>query len=294
MVRTFLLLFLLVYLPASVAVAADKNGWPTVSVVGGGYSVGQSSSFKAGVLTGIKLGYELNGRNVVERLGIEGVLQRVNGEVEADGSDADINIARLDILYLFNPPKSAAKLHPFLSVGGGLFWVDGDNVSASESSALIGYGGGCKFMFTDFLGVRADLRQILVFDNDTRSDYEYSLGMIYRFGVERAVPTKVELVDADLDGVDDSKDKCPETPQHFSVDKTGCPVNVPDSDSDGVPNYLDSCPDTPSGLSVDKSGCFLDDDGDGVPNERDRCPANPPGFQVDENGCTKLIRRSKG
>lgn len=89
-------------------------------------------------------------------------------------------------------------------------------------------------------------------------------------------------VDSDGDGVEDSKDLCPNTPPGVKVDQFGCPV---DADGDGVPDYLDKCPDTPKGVRVDKNGCPLDSDGDGVPDYMDKCPNTPKGVQVDQNGC---------
>ncbi len=59
--------------------------------------------------------------------------------------------------------------------------------------------------------------------------------------------------DSDHDGVDDSMDKCPNTPENVSVDKNGCPF---DSDKDGVFDYKDKCPDTPIGAPVNSMGCW--------------------------------------
>jgi outer membrane protein OmpA-like peptidoglycan-associated protein len=93
---------------------------------------------------------------------------------------------------------------------------------------------------------------------------------------------KQVYMDSDGDGVPDSLDKCPNTPQGVKVDANGCPL---DSDRDGVPDYLDKCPNTPAGVQVDKNGCPLDSDGDGIPNYLDKCPDTPAGVKVDQNGC---------
>ena len=61
-------------------------------------------------------------------------------------------------------------------------------------------------------------------------------------------------MDADGDGVVNSKDKCPNTPKGAKVDARGCPL---DSDGDGVYDHLDKCPNTPRGLAVDYKGCPL-------------------------------------
>jgi len=92
-------------------------------------------------------------------------------------------------------------------------------------------------------------------------------------------------LDDDRDGVGNSIDQCPNTPQGVMVDNVGCPI---DSDGDGIPDYLDNCPDTPAGVKVDELGCplpELDSDGDGVLDSKDKCPDTPKGIKVDEVGC---------
>jgi len=94
-----------------------------------------------------------------------------------------------------------------------------------------------------------------------------------------------DVFDTDGDGVNDDKDKCPNTPKGTKVDANGCPL---DSDKDGVADYQDKCPNnTPAEISagVDKSGCPLDSDGDGVADYKDKCPGTPAGTPVDLDGC---------
>jgi OOP family OmpA-OmpF porin len=89
-------------------------------------------------------------------------------------------------------------------------------------------------------------------------------------------------LDSDGDGVADSLDQCPGTPQGAAVDARGCPL---DTDGDGVPDYLDQCPATASGVVVDEKGCPKDSDGDGVQDHLDQCPDTPAGLIVDKKGC---------
>jgi OOP family OmpA-OmpF porin len=72
--------------------------------------------------------------------------------------------------------------------------------------------------------------------------------------LEKAPTTAAAPKDSDGDGVIDSLDKCPSTPQGAAVDKVGCPL---DSDSDGVYDYRDQCPGTPEGAKVNELGCWI-------------------------------------
>jgi OOP family OmpA-OmpF porin len=266
--------------------AFAEAGWPNISLIGGGYALGNSSGLDGEMTYGVRIGYEIDGKSLADRLGVEGVYQQVDAEAKVSGEDVDVSLLRLDFLYLFDPLKQFSKLQPFLAAGGGAILVDGELENTTDP--LLSYGLGARLFFTDYFGARLDLRQNLVFASEVRTDMEYTLGLFYRFGVERKVVPKQRTTDSDGDGVMDSRDKCPDTPRGFAVDKLGCPVDAPDTDGDGVADYQDKCPDTPKGIKVKADGCFFDDDGDGVPNELDRCPANPPGFKVDENGCTQL------
>jgi outer membrane protein OmpA-like peptidoglycan-associated protein len=88
--------------------------------------------------------------------------------------------------------------------------------------------------------------------------------------------------DDDGDGVKNKRDRCPNTPPGYKVDKHGC---VLDSDDDGVADDMDKCPGTLLAVRVDVWGCPLDDDGDSVPNIADKCPDTPAGVPTDSTGC---------
>ena len=94
--------------------------------------------------------------------------------------------------------------------------------------------------------------------------------------------------DEDNDGVINSDDLCPNTPNGESVDANGCGESQKDDDNDGVFNNLDLCPNTPNGESVDSDGCGesqKDDDNDGVFNNVDICPNTPSNETADNLGC---------
>jgi outer membrane protein OmpA-like peptidoglycan-associated protein len=103
--------------------------------------------------------------------------------------------------------------------------------------------------------------------------YTGYVGLSYTIGAK---------TDEDNDGVEDSEDLCPNTPEGLKVDINGCPV---DTDRDGVPDYLDLCSNTPARVRVNENGCPLDSDRDGVPDFVDRCPRTPPNIRVNRYGC---------
>lgn len=269
------------------ALAEEKHGWPTLSLTGGIYSFADETDLGSEPLYGVKLGYEINGDSLSNRLGVEAVYHYAKGTIKASQADIDASQIRLDVLYLFNPLKKAKNLTPFFAVGAGGLFVDGD--LGSDTDPVVAYGLGCKFPLTSALSLRADVRHVLVFSAEQLDEFELTAGLHYRFGQPKKIKKQLQaVVDSDNDGIIDGKDQCPETPTGLKVNAQGCPLNPPDTDRDGVPDYLDRCPDTPPGYSVDDDGCLLDSDRDGVPDPFDQCPNNPPGFEVNADGCMKI------
>ncbi len=78
----------------------------------------------------------------------------------------------------------------------------------------------------------------------------------------------VEKKDRDNDGIEDSKDACPDVPGKAALN--GCP----DKDNDGITDTDDKCPDV-AGIAK-YNGCPIPDgDGDGINDENDKCPTTP-------------------
>ncbi len=128
-----------------------------------------------------------------------------------------------------------------------------------------------------------------------------------------------QVADADADGVPDSLDNCPYTPNTDQADADAdgvgdvcdnCPVianedqadsdddgvgdvcRIDDQDDDGVADDLDNCPAVFNPDQADRDGdrsgdaCDEDLDGDGMNNETDNCPAqfNPVQQDRDKDG----------
>jgi OOP family OmpA-OmpF porin len=235
---------------------------------------------------GIRLGYDIIGRNAIDSLGVEAGLDMAMTRSKSNNSAANAYLLRTEAFYSILP---RARFVPSLVVGIGGMYVDGGG--NTSPNAFFDYGASVKYFLKDYLALRADVRHIFAYENmAARSNFESTLGLSFFLSYDKDLK-RVPPVDSDGDGVPDDLDKCPETPKGVAVDKDGCPV---DSDGDGVPDYLDKCPGTPAGVKVDKVGCPLDSDGDGVPNYLDKCPGTPAGVKVDKDGCPAITTAPAG
>ena len=96
--------------------------------------------------------------------------------------------------------------------------------------------------------------------------------------------------DRDGDGIDDESDRCPDVKEDRDgfQDQDGCPD--PDNDRDGIKDVVDQCPNQPEDRDgfQDLDGCpDPDNDRDGIPDVRDKCPNQREDFDGDrdEDGC---------
>lgn len=87
-------------------------------------------------------------------------------------------------------------------------------------------------------------------------------------------------VDTDGDSIPDYNDTCPM--KYGPKETNGCPASQ-DSDNDGVPNEFDKEPNTPFGVKVYGNGVAMDIDSDGTPDYKDACPLNPG--ESSKGGC---------
>ncbi len=194
-----------------------------------------------------KAGFNLNmGYRFNKPFGIELSYSQVNTDLDPSGADVKLQDIHLDGLwYLAND----GKVLPYAALGIGTLDADIDGFE-SDSEEAVNFGLGVKAHLTSFLRARLDARWL--YGTDTYQDHSaLTLGLSYVFGGTKPTPAVV-FMDADKDGVEDSGDKCPNTPAGVAVTANGCPV---DSDKDGVADYLDQCPDTDSKLKVDEKGC---------------------------------------
>jgi len=207
----------------------------------------------------------------------------LRAELERSGdfsnSNEHLTRALINVEHYFDLENE--KLKPYAFVGVGYQWVSGNY----DNNLISDLGVGIKYFLDDEVNLFGEFRALRDFGNND-NHYGFILGVRYSFSTDEKKVIKEEIkknvVDSDKDGVEDSKDKCLNTPQGVKVDNKGCPL---DSDKDGVADYLDNCPNTPQGIKVDANGCPLDSDKDGVADYLDKCPGTMLGVKVDVNGC---------
>lgn len=74
----------------------------------------------------------------------------------------------------------------------------------------------------------------------------------------------------------------------FSV-PTYLEEGMADRDHDGVEDSRDRCDDTPIGVEVDAQGCAFDRDEDGVKDYEDKCPNSMPHAKIKADGCADFV-----
>lgn len=158
--------------------------------------------------------------------------------------DAEVTGGSLSTVYYF---ANSSNWLPYTALGVGHKAVAYDNDQDDEFTEF-NAGLGVRYIVNDNLHIRGDARALFGADDESEGSL-ITIGLSYAFGGgSSASPDR----DSDGDGVNDRKDKCPNTPAGVAVDASGCAL---DGDGDGVPNYRDKCPNTEAGAKVDEFGC---------------------------------------
>ena len=154
--------------------------------------------------------------------------------------------------------------------------ADSAKSSYAKNAIAIPITFGLKFKLTENLETRFTSTYALTLtdyldgykgngDNDSYIYAQMSFNYTFKKKVVNKADKPFENVDfnslfkedGDSDGVEDSKDKCPNSPGGIPVDKNGCPL---DEDLDGVPDYMDREPRTPVTAVVNRYGETLTDE----------------------------------
>lgn len=206
--------------------AENKKGDVTLTpFVGGHLFEGNQNIDSDAFSVGLGMAY-----NLTDHWTAEGVFKFINADEDMPGNNDDIDgrLYHVDALYHFNP---TGKFVPYLAAGVGGITLDG-NPDGPETSALVNYGAGLKYYFTEKIALRGDVRHLVTFDKHY-NNMTYGVGLTFLLDNTEPVPPPepvVEpepvLVDSDGDGVTDDKDKCPGTPAGLVVDEDGCPIEI--------------------------------------------------------------------
>lgn len=155
---------------------------PTISLTPtvGGIFFSDGEGLEASPLYGIKLSYDINGKNIADSLGIEGTFNYFSTKSTKGTGDVTGYIYRVDAIYPFTPGK---KWVPFFAAGLG--GINKKSSTSTEISPLVNYGAGVKYFIDDYLALRVDARHLIVYHEvDTRNNFELSVALTYIFGKE--------------------------------------------------------------------------------------------------------------
>lgn len=135
------------------------------------------------------------------------------------------------------------KYFAFYGLAGVGFEALSDNWRENNDRMFLNYGAGLKYLITDRLALKAEVRHGLKINasqtNDVQHNLFYSLGFSYAFGEVVATPAPAVVEEVVVE----------EKP--VVVEE----VVIGDDDGDGVLNNIDECPNTPAGVPVDAKGC---------------------------------------
>jgi len=160
---------------SSLAFAANKTDTFVLTPFIGGYQFEGGQHIEPMPIYGLKAGY-----NFTNRLGVEGIFEGGETENSRHNND-DINFFnyRLEVLYHMFPENS---LVPYLAAGyGGMRLKD---VNRDNEAGIFGYGVGAKYLLTDNIALRGDVRHLIINSGPTVNNFEYTLGLGFFFGGE--------------------------------------------------------------------------------------------------------------
>ncbi len=273
---------------ASPALAGVREGAFTISPSIGYHLFEGDQRTDDAVSYGLGFGY-----NITKRWAAELDLRYAPTDTDNPSQDVNISSAAISALYHFNPD---GKLVPYLAAGLGGMYFRAEGENDDDLDATLNAGAGVKYFVSNDLALRLDARYLIDLHSDRpydqapgSDDTDHNLvataGLIWQFGGVVAPPAPL---DSDLDGIVDSRDKCPDTPLGVAVDAVGCPPAPPKAAAPApvvkpAPVAAPAQPKpvvVPPPVPVDG-----DDDGDGVKNSLDKCPGTEKGVLVDETGC---------
>jgi OOP family OmpA-OmpF porin len=171
------------FILSSVVSAQVRPSTFSVTPYFGGYLFDKDQKLRNSPVGGINLGY-----NFTKYFGVEASGEYIDTKYDLTTShhsqSTGVGNYRLDGIFNLIPDS---RLVPFVFAGFGGQSIDYPKNVPDRTAAAVDYGAGLKFFFTNWLALRADVRQIYIFD-DNRKDIEYTLGFSFYFGGSKPAP----------------------------------------------------------------------------------------------------------
>jgi OOP family OmpA-OmpF porin len=166
------------------AFSGEREGAFSISPFAGGYTFDGVQHLKTAPVYGLRLGYDLT-----KNWGVEAVGDHLSTRGTYSRRSINALSYRLDILYNILPD---GPLVPYLAAGGGGITSghgkDGLKISDRTNDATANAGFGVKYFLTDSVALRADARQLFVFEkhNSVMYNWEYTAGLTFLLGGKKA------------------------------------------------------------------------------------------------------------
>ncbi len=177
-------------------------------------------------------------------------------ELEADGvytptrslgSEDKINVMRFSGLLLFHVPTGD---HSAFILGGGVMRQQFRRRPLGVGNATESYGhetaptalAGMRFGLGDVVSIRLDgtldrvgkPNPLLTYNIDHDWHYGFQAGLAFLFGNRGESFRGPSMKDSDNDGVIDTADQCPNTPNGTQVNSSGCPMAAMNAAADSL------------------------------------------------------------
>jgi OOP family OmpA-OmpF porin len=164
--------------------AENRSGAFTVSPYVGGYTFDHEQMYQNlenSPIFGIRAGY-----NFTENWGLEGRFGYVLAEDRNPNyPESDVYSYGIDALYHFNLTPNFV---PFLAAGiGGMHHSFGNKDMGYYPEYAANYGVGLKYFVADNVALRADVRHVILPD-DNLNNLEYTGGVTFQFGGAKPAP----------------------------------------------------------------------------------------------------------
>ena len=175
-----------------------------------------------------------------------------------DSGGASVDVKRWHLSALYYLP-AVARIQPYLAVGGGQLQSD-RNSTQDKTDQEVNVGVGVRFQLSDAVGLRGDVRYLHGRDDDS-GNLTAALGLYYSFGgakLETVAAAPVTATAAPVPAAPVTAAPVPAAPAPAAPVAVAPESTLKDADGDGVENSRDKCPNTPAAARVDTLGCEIE------------------------------------